>query len=171
MIAGNCFFYFFRQKNRPEFPNNKNSLQNLQVLSAEEKAGNAALLLDYIVITETPVPTPTRKPTSTPTPTPSPIPVSSAELEFLFNKYSSEYGVNKELLRKIAYCESKFNPNAANKYYAGLFQFSVNTWINTRREMNMNDDPQLRLNAEESIRTAAYKLSRGGVGSWPNCQK
>lgn len=129
------------------------------------------ITLDYIVITETPVPSPTRKPTPTFTPTPTRIPLTSEELERYFSKYADEYKVDKEKLRKIAYCESKFNPQAVNKIYAGLYQFSENTWIVTRRMMALNSDAQLRYHPEEAIRTAAYKISQGGINAWPNCFK
>ena len=122
---------------------------------------------EYIVITETPTPTPTRKPT----PTPKPTLITSDELDRLFSLYSDEFKVDKELLKRIAYCESKMNPFAENKQYAGLFQFSENSWESTRRNMGLNPDLQLRFNAGESIRTAAFKIANGGLGSWPNCNK
>lgn len=63
------------------------------------------------------------------------------------------------------------NPFAQNKQYSGLFQFSANSWENTRRNMGVNPDLQLRFNPGESIRTAAFKIANGGLGSWPNCNK
>ncbi len=131
----------------------------------------AQITLDYIVITETPVPSPTRKPTPTFTPTPTRIPLTSQELENFFGKYGDEYKIDRENLRKIAFCESKFNPQAVNKIYGGLYQFSENTWIATRRMMGLNPDAQLRFHPEEAIRTAAFKISQGGINAWPNCFK
>ncbi|MCJ7739939.1 transglycosylase SLT domain-containing protein [Candidatus Microgenomates bacterium] len=129
------------------------------------------ITLEYIVITETPVPSPTRKPTPTFTPTPTRIPLTSEELERYFSKYADEYKVDKEKLRKIAYCESKFNPQAVNRDYAGLYQFSSGTWLATRVIMGHNSDLNLRFTPEEAVRTAAFKISRGGISSWPNCFK
>jgi soluble lytic murein transglycosylase-like protein len=75
------------------------------------------------------------------------------------------------MLVKIAVCESKLNPYARSLDYGGLYQFSTNTWINTRRTMNLDQNPDLRFNPEESIKTAAFKISTGGINAWQNCIK
>ena len=124
---------------------------------------------DYIVITETPVPTPTLKPTLTPTPAPKVI--SSGQLADQFTKYSNQYSVNRELLWKIGVCESGLNSSATNGIYGGMFQFSESSWITIRTHMNLPHDSKLRFDAEESIKTAAFKLSVGGAGAWPECGK
>jgi len=130
-----------------------------------------------ITPTDTPTPTITPIPTITPTPTiipsltPHPIIIVSEDLEELFSKYSSEYGVNEELLKRIADCESSLNPDAETKNYAGLFQFAQPIWIQTRNLMGRNPDTGLRLDAEESIRTAAYLIAQGHLSLWPNCGK
>jgi len=127
--------------------------------------------------TFTPSPTPTTflAPTLNPTPTLTPIPSfsppTSDQLEDLFTKYANKFSVDRELLKRIAACESNFNPNAVFGDYIGLFQFSTNAWISSRTLMEENSDPSLRTNAEESIKTAAFKLSRGESSSWPNCNK
>lgn len=139
--------------------------------------------------TTTPTPTPTPIPTSTPTPTPLPtatptpikseptpqpplsIPVSSQDLENHFSKYSSEYGIDKELLKRIAACESGFNTNSRNGDYGGMYQFASSSWQSTRASMGMDQNTDLRFNAEESIRTAAFKISRGGSSAWPSCAR
>lgn len=123
----------------------------------------------------TPTPTiPVVTPTIIPSPTPTLIPIGApADLESLFSKYASEYGVDKELMKKIAQCESGMNASSHNKTYdyGGMFQFASSSWIATRNQMGMNTDTSLRFNAEEAIRTAAFKISRGGVGAWPHCSK
>jgi hypothetical protein len=126
-------------------------------------------------ITLSPTPTPSPIPTLTPTPTliptPTPIPLTSEDLENLFTKYAAFYSVDKNFLRKIAFCESEFNPNASADDYLGLFQFSTNTWITTRTLMGQDSNPNLRTNAEESIKTASFKISRGESKAWPTCTK
>jgi beta-glucosidase-like glycosyl hydrolase len=125
-------------------------------------------IADYIVITETPVPTPT----FTPTPTPKPMPkLYIGNLDSFFTKYSNQYSVSPDLLKRIANCESHFNSNSVNGPYGGMFQFHEGTWMNIRRIMNENTDPNLRYNAEEAIKTAAFKISVNGAASWPNCSK
>ncbi|OGG14742.1 hypothetical protein A2773_03960 [Candidatus Gottesmanbacteria bacterium RIFCSPHIGHO2_01_FULL_39_10] len=128
--------------------------------------------LEYTIITETPIPTQTPSPTPIPpTPLPTAIPVSSQEIDVLFEKYGQTYGVDKGLLVKISYCESKHNPSARAGDYGGLFQFSTSSWISTRNAMSQDNNPDLRFHPEESIKTAAYKINAGGLSSWPVCGK
>ncbi|MBI2031364.1 MAG: transglycosylase SLT domain-containing protein [Candidatus Levybacteria bacterium] len=130
-------------------------------------------------ITNTPAPTlkptikPTKipKPTTTPIPTPIPTVVTSQELESFFIKFSTVYKVDKELLKRIAKCESNLNSSAVNRNYAGLFQFSDQSWISTRNSMDLDTNPDLRFNSEESIRTAAFMISQNKLSIWPNCNK
>ena len=92
-------------------------------------------------------------------------------LDSLFDKYGSEYGVLADSLKRIAKCESGFNNMARNGLYGGMFQFSPATWISNRKLMGLNSDINLRFNAEEAIRTAAFKISRDGMGAWPVCSE
>lgn len=121
--------------------------------------------------TTIPTVTPTNEPTSTPQPTPvkPTIPVV-ADLETLFAKYSDEFHADKELLKKIARCESGFNATSNNSgMYLGMFQFAAQTWISNRTAMGLDTNTDLRMNPEEAIRTAAYMIARGRQGAWPNC--
>lgn len=160
--------YFLFSKNHPV------------ILSPLSEKANARTL--GVITTPTPTPTPTitpshtptpipPTPTETPTPTPIPIIIAPANLDELFTKYSSEYSVDKELMKRIAHCESGLNPAAANNLYAGLYQFSESLWTSTRTLMGQNSDPGLRFNAEEAIRTAAFMISQNHLGIWPNCNK
>ncbi len=122
-----------------------------------------------------PLPSPSPFPSPSPSPKPSPslllpsIVVNDEQLNFWFEKYAQECNVSQELLKYIAMCESKMNPQVINGPYAGLFQFSANTWVSTRVSMATDPNPDLRLNAEEAIRTAAFKISHGGQRAWVNC--
>ena len=125
-------------------------------------------------ITATPVlptetPTPTVLPTATPTVAPQPTAATSTDLETLFGKYSSQYSVSEDELKKIANCESGFNTNSDTGLYAGMYQFSAGTWSSIRGAMGLDGNPDLRKNPEEAIRTAAFMLSRGQQNAWPNC--
>lgn len=121
--------------------------------------------------TPKPSPSPSPSPSPTPTPTPKPIPIiiNNEQLNSFFSKYAGEYGVDEELLKYIAECESNMNPQAVNGPYGGLFQFTPRTWAATRQTMPADPNPALRFNPEEAIKTAAFKISRGGIGAWPNC--
>jgi hypothetical protein len=123
-----------------------------------------------------------------PTPTifmaPSPLPTSIAlpttvtvrpvvfapdDLQGFFETYSAQYAVDKELLKRIARCESNFHASSDTGTYAGMFQFSAGTWASARAAMGLDGNPDLRKNAEESIKTAAFMISRGQARAWPNC--
>lgn len=129
-------------------------------------------------------------PTSTPEPTPTPKQSvaysvmtrsntdsqtnqnhgAPADIIALIEKYALEYGVDKNMMIGIAKCESGFRENAVNGPYAGIYQFVSGTWISNRRAMGLDENLELRYNTEESIRTAAFKMSRDGFGAWPVCQ-
>jgi soluble lytic murein transglycosylase-like protein len=125
-------------------------------------------------------PTPSPKPTSTPKPTPLPTETiqdtpkinsqAPENLTLLIEKYANRYGVDKDMMIGIAKCESGFRENAVNGPYAGMYQFVSSTWVSNRRAMGEDPDPNLRFNAEESIKTAAFKMGRDGYGAWPVCQ-
>ena len=135
------------------------------------------------VVTNTPTPVPIKTniptllpsatPIPTPTPTIQPTPIaqapSPADLENFFARYANEYGVDINMLKRIADCESHFNPAAINGPYGGMYQYTVTSWASKRIEMGLDVNPELRFNAEESIRTAAYTILHYGVGIWPSC--
>ncbi len=111
-------------------------------------------------------------PSLTPTPSPSSSPqpqFSPEEIHNFFVSFSNEYHLDVNILRHIAVCESGFNPQAQNLSYAGLFQFSQNTWTHYRNLQNLDPNPDLRLNAKEAIKTASYVLSINQAYIWPNC--
>ncbi len=109
---------------------------------------------------------PTLRPTTTPISYPS---VSSTQIHSFIERFSAQYGVDPNVLRHIAICESEFNPRAVNGPYAGLYQFSGNTWKSHRILMGEDTNSDLRFNAEEAVQTAAFVLSSGRKDLWPNC--
>lgn len=134
--------------------------------------------------TDTPSPTtiPTITPSSTVTPTatvmftvtvvPTSQPVSApVNLDALFSTYAAQYNVDVNLLKKIARCESKFNTSAVGGggLYVGMYQYAAGSWSSIRKQMGLDPNPDLRTNAEESIRTTAYAISLGRASMWPTC--
>ncbi len=121
----------------------------------------------------TPLPTAVPLPTETPTPIPTEVPVPTiavvTDIESLFSKFSDEYHVDKETLKKVARCESSFNSQAENGPYTGMFQFLGQTWSTVRATMGLDTNPDLRKNAEEAIRTAAYMFAKGQANAWAGC--
>lgn len=134
------------------------------------------VLGEFEIVNIQPLPSPKPSPKPSPviplSPLPSPVKsFTSGEMDALFEKYAHFYGVDLNKLRGVAGCESGFNPGAVNGPYLGLFQFTVSAWVNTRASMGLDSNPDLRLNAEESIKTAAFKVSRDGFGAWPACSR
>lgn len=115
-----------------------------------------------------PTTTPKLKPTSTPTPIPPPT-ITPSEIHALMERFAGQYGIDVNVLRHIAVCESGFKPLASNGPYAGLYQFNITTWQNNRRLMGEDINQDLRFNAEEAIQTAAFLISQGKKSLWPNC--
>ncbi len=113
----------------------------------------------------------TPKPTKKPTPvlTPTPTAETPETIYGLVERFASQYGVDPNVIRYIAICESGFRSNAINGPYAGLFQFNSVTWGIIRMEMGEDTNPDLRFSAEESVQTAAYALSKSKGKIWPNC--
>lgn len=140
--------------------------------------GSLTLASSDSTITPSPTPSPTPEPTKTPKPTPSPTPsptpipqsvFSSEEIHGFIERFAGQYGVDPNVLRHLAVCESGFNPLATKLNYVGLFQFSPNTWIKYRQLMGEDVDIDLRLNAEEAVQTAAYAYSLNHDSIWRNC--
>lgn len=120
--------------------------------------------------TPTPSPTPTKKITPKPTPSPKPQPqFTQSQIYGFTEQYGILYAVDPNVIRSVVLCESALNPNAKKSIYAGLFQFDTRTWITYRQKMGLDADPDLRFNAEESIKTGTYILSLGKKNLWPNC--
>ena len=131
-------------------------------------------------VTLSPTPSPTTPPvlpkyTATPkTPSPTTRPtvknLTGPEMDALFSKYSSQYNIDREQLRRIAICESSLNPQAKNINYVGLYQFGQSAWVSARQSMGLSTDLTLRTDPEESIKTAAWMISQGRASAWPNCK-
>jgi hypothetical protein len=124
--------------------------------------------------TAIPIPSPTPSPTPTPTPKPTPTPIpqptfTPEQINGFINQFAGQYGVDPNVIRHIAICESSFNAFARQGVYAGLFQFGPVTWRNLRAEMGESTNINLRFNAEEAVQTAAYAISLGKRPIWPNC--
>lgn len=128
--------------------------------------------------TLTPIPTFTPAPTLSPDPTLSPTSISTPtpivapdNLLHWFRQYAGHYGIDEQLLIRIAWCESRFDPGAVNGPYLGLYQFMEERWITYRTQMGHDINSDLRANPEEAIKTAAYIISVGKLFMWPNCSR
>jgi len=100
-------------------------------------------------------------------------PIAPAEIEAAIRQYATQYGANAEIMITIAKCESGFRAEALSPSgaYGGMYQFVASTWQSNRRAMGLDANPDLRFNAEEAIKTAAYKMGRDGYNAWPACSQ
>ncbi|OGD83594.1 hypothetical protein A2572_04840 [Candidatus Collierbacteria bacterium RIFOXYD1_FULL_40_9] len=113
--------------------------------------------------------TPTIKKVVSPKPKPTPTKEPFENVSKLLDKYSEQYGLDVNVVRHLALCESGLRSNATNGKYVGLFQYDSQTWKTIRAQMSLDTEPALRYSAEESIKTTAYALSKGKRRLWPNC--
>lgn len=121
----------------------------------------------------------------TPEPSPTPVPIqrnvsqtknppiftAPTDLESVFNTYAEAFGIDSNILKGIAKCESGMNPGSIGGPYGGMYQYLASTWMSTRKAMGLDPNPDLRFDAEEAIKTSAWKISAGGIGAWPHCSK
>lgn len=100
----------------------------------------------------------------------------TGEVEQIIKAAADKYGVSYKLMLKIADCESKLNPKAANKVSTarGLYQFTEGTWAGVpskkapgyRKLMGLSNDLDLRFDPVENANTAAYAIANGGLHNW-----
>lgn len=101
------------------------------------------------------------------------IQIASSDIFQLIHKYALEFGGRADIMITIANCESGMKPEAlsASGTYAGLYQFNSSTWASNRKALGLDPNPDLRFQAEEAIKTAAFKMGRDGYGAWPACSE
>lgn len=78
---------------------------------------------------------------------------------------SSEYNIDKELLLRIAKCESNYNPyikNSSSSAY-GVFQFLTSTWESQLKKYNLDYS---RDSLVGQIDLPARILRDGGISHW-----
>jgi hypothetical protein len=152
---------------------NPEEVAGKKVLSTEETVSATPEPTPEETSTPTPVATESPEPTATPAPTPTPDVYAHPPYDDWIAQYAGQYGIDRNLLDRIAQCESQFNPDivSPNGKYVGLFQFSIGTWQSVRgpEQMGLDTNPDLRTNAEEAIKTAAYLISKQGTSPWPLC--
>lgn len=149
--------------------------------TSSQKEVSTEPVQEILVNEPTTTPTQTILPTATPTilpePTATPMPLvveiaAPADLEPLFSEFSTLYGVDANILKKIADCESHFNPGVVAGPYAGMYQFTEGTWTSYRKWMGEDVNSNLRFGAREAIQTAAFAISQGKANIlWPACSK
>lgn len=137
---------------------------------ATPTAATTASETAVLAITSTSATSPaTLKTLPTPTLTTTPSPANSKDVNEYIDRFSSQFGIDPNVLRYVAICESGFRSNVTNGPYVGLFQFDSGTWKNIRKEIGEDTNPTLRFEAKDAVQTAAYAISKGKTKLWPNC--
>jgi hypothetical protein len=76
---------------------------------------------------------------------------------------AAAYGLPRDRLERVAFCESRLDPGAGSGPYRGLFQFGSALWRATPFRAFSRTDPYAASFA------AAWALSRGMARHWPVC--
>lgn len=100
----------------------------------------------------------------------APAPVAYGEVGRALGEAGREFGVDLEQLRRIAWCESRFNPTASNGTHMGLMQQSVRYWPGRVAAFNRAVDPDVRgviTDPFDNARVSSWMLAApGGARHW-----
>lgn len=95
------------------------------------------------------------------------VEADNPDTETIICYWARYYGVDPDYLIHIARAESGLNQTALGKHgELGLMQIKAETWIWIREEMGLCPWTWLRLDVQESARTAAYAISIGLDEHW-----
>ena len=98
----------------------------------------------------------------------SPIPPAAVELMVI--QAARMAGVDEEWARRIAFCESSFNPRAVGPAgERGVFQFMEATWASNAPRFGYSPEWDRAFDAEANIVVAISMLARGEVSHWATC--
>jgi soluble lytic murein transglycosylase-like protein len=94
------------------------------------------------------------------------LPSAPAAIEAIIRQAAAANGADADQLLRIAWCESRYDPNAYNPTSgaSGLFQFVPPTWAtNSVRAGYAGASP---FDAEASANVAAWMFARGSANLW-----
>jgi hypothetical protein len=94
------------------------------------------------------------------------------EVDRAISESAAEFRTDDVKLRKIARCESKFDPHADSGQYKGLFQQEADYWRRRVADFNAHHDPDVGDNIYspfDNSRVSARMLAAGMDEHWPNC--
>jgi len=94
--------------------------------------------------------------------------VGNAEMIEIITSNANEFGVNADIMIRIAKCESGFNPLAKNSKSTatGIFQFTKGTWEDGVKWRGLTWSLSDRLDPRKSADMAAWFMAREGFGRW-----
>lgn len=96
------------------------------------------------------------------------VEVTNPTIENIVNFYAKKYDVSaKDMLCTLKH-ESGYRKYAQNgqSTATGIAQILIGTWKGWRKEMHEDQNPNLRFDADESIKTMAWAFSKGKQNAW-----
>jgi hypothetical protein len=97
--------------------------------------------------------------------------IPCSEVDRAITEAAAEFGVDEGVMRRIARCESRFDPFASNGPYQGLYQQSTQYWDGRVADFNAHVRPGVSGNIHhpfDNARVSARMMTQGG-NHWPNC--
>lgn len=90
-------------------------------------------------------------------------------IDSMVYKYAAQYNVSAEVMNKVLFCESRFNPNAYNKNDPnggsfGIAQFQKTTFEHYSKKAGIENGDYY--NPDDSIKTMAYMFSLKQENQW-----
>lgn len=77
------------------------------------------------------------------------------------------YGLDAERMRRIAFCESKYQPGATSRGgHRGIFQFDAQTWQGRAPLAGVSPDFAVAYDAGANVAVAAATMARGEWSRW-----
>jgi surface rod structure-forming protein G/transglycosylase-like protein with SLT domain/uncharacterized protein DUF348 len=94
------------------------------------------------------------------------LPLAPAEIEAVIRAAAARYGADPEQLLRVAWCESKYNPNAYNvsSGASGLFQFMPRTWA--ANSVRVGYDGASPFDPVAAANVAAWMFANGSASLW-----
>jgi soluble lytic murein transglycosylase-like protein len=91
---------------------------------------------------------------------------SGGKVEQTIIKYCDKYDVDPNVPLKIAYAESRYNPDARNKSSSakGVYQFIDSSWKSYSQKAGRGGESVL--NADANIETAIWTIKHYGTNPW-----
>ncbi len=98
--------------------------------------------------------------------------IPCSEVDRAITEAAREFRLNEGKFRRVARCESGFNPFNSPGSYFGLMQHSKSEWSGRVRAFNQGYDPDVLGNPHapfDNARVAAWMIHNDGWGPWPEC--
>lgn len=98
--------------------------------------------------------------------------IPCTEVDRAITEAAKEFNLDGDKFRRVARCESGFNPFNSSRSYYGLFQHLKTEWTGRAEAFNRGYNPNVLSNPHspfDNARVAAWMIHNGGWGPWPEC--